>query len=194
MTVNMEEEAMRVQQEMDEAGSVMQAGLRGYSVRQGFQEMDDAAQTVQAGVSGKKVRQVNNAAKVVQSSVRGADERRNGPQRRFDAEYGEETEEGIRLKEKALGKLSQQQREAYESVAIPCDLLRKMFAVLDPKATGSINMGDFLRGLKLFGKFSMNESSAFMKMMGVESKDGDLDYEAFLTRREELLEKYDLKA
>ena len=32
-----------------------------------------------------------------------------------------------------------------------------------------------------------------MKMMGVDSKDDDFDYEFFLTRREELLDTYDLQ-
>ena len=166
--VSQEEETLKMQEEMEQAGSTLQAGLRGYSVRQGFQEMEEAAEIVQGGVAGTRVRNVQKAAKVVQGGVRGSDERRNGAERRFQEEFGGETEEGIRKREQALGKLSKAQREAYESPAIPNELLRKMFKILDPKATGCVNMGDFLRGLKLFGKFSMAETTAFMKMMGVE--------------------------
>ena len=53
-------------------------------------------------------------------------------------------------------------------------------------------MGDYLRGLKLFGQpFSIGEAAAFMKMMGCESKDDDLNYEEFIARREDLMEEYE---
>ena len=70
--------------------------------------------------------------------------------------------------------------------------MKKLFKVLDPGGTGHINMGDYLRGLKLFGQpFSIGEAAAFMKMMGCESKDDDLNYEEFIARREDLMEEYE---
>ena len=84
-SINMHEETVLMQQEMEDAGSTLQAGLRGYTVRQGISEMDEAAQVVQGGVRGASQREQDRAAKQIQAGMRGADERLNGALNRAEA-------------------------------------------------------------------------------------------------------------
>ena len=147
--VSLHAETVRMQQEMETSASTLEAGLRGYSVRQGFSEMSDASATVQGGVRGAKVRQQQEAAKMVQGALRGADERRNGSRRRSqtlpatNVFIDEESEESVQRRTKCLvtlvhrtpatqratdpercqARLSKAQRAAYESRPIPLELV-----------------------------------------------------------------------
>jgi len=110
--VSLHEETVRMQEEMENAAATVEAGLRGYSVRQGVKEMDDATQVVQGSMRGHQVREMQQATAVIQGGLRGADERKHGARRRsatvnvgaidFDALVDQESQESVEKRTRAL--------------------------------------------------------------------------------------------
>ena len=110
--VSLHQETVRMQMEMENAASTMEAGLRGYSVRQGVKEMNEASQVVQGGMRGHQVREMQDASKVIQAGMRGADERLHGARRRAATinvasmdNWDEESQESVEKRTRALVRL-----------------------------------------------------------------------------------------
>jgi len=105
-----------------------------------------------------------------------------------------ESEEGRRKRQNALSLLNEEQMEAWESTPMASEALERCFNILAPRPGGGVNVGDFCRGLQVFGTpFSIDEVEAFKSVINVSSVDESFSFYDLLAKRTEMFEEYDIK-
>jgi len=102
-----------------------------------------------------------------------------------------ESHEGRVKRQAALNELNDDQIEAYESTPMSSDALERCLAILAPGGGTEINVGDFSRGLMVFGNpFSIDEVEAFKQLIKTTDVEDSFDYHELLRLRTEMMTEY----
>jgi len=105
-----------------------------------------------------------------------------------------ESEEGRRKRQNALSQLTDEQSDAFFSPPMASEALERCFNILAPRPGGEVNVGDFCRGLQVFGNpFTIDEVEAFKSLMDVSSVDDSFSFYDLLAKRTEMFDENDIE-